>query len=283
MSARYLTAVVMRELHGQLTERDYAVLKRVSDLRFVSGSQLLRMHFADSSDTAANARAARRALLRLVRLDCLRRLPRVVGGARSGSAGFIYHLGRAGQRVAIERGWQPESRRRRSEVPGTLFVDHALKVAELHMLLTEADRSRTVELLALDGEPACWRSYGGVRGQRRTLKPDSYVRLGVGAYEDSYFIEVDMGTEGSRALERQLNLYLDYEASSKEQAERGVFPKTLWLAPDAERASVIEDCTLRLPHSARELFAVSQFTAALLAITDTANGSGAVTRSEIGV
>ncbi len=146
-------------------------------------------------------------------------------------------------------------------------MDHALKVAELHTLLVEADRSRIIELLTLDGEPACWRSYGGTHGQRCTLKPDSYVRLGVGAYEDSYFIEVDMGTEGSRALERQLKLYLDYEASGREQAERGVFPKTLWLAPDDERASVIEDCIARLPSSAQELFAVVLFAEAVRAVS----------------
>lgn len=259
MTARYLTAAGMKELHGKLTDGDYALIKRVSDLRFVSGSQLTRMHFSGGSDEEANARAARRALLRLTRLDCLRRLPRRVGGVRSGSAGFIYHLGRAGQRVAVERGWQPKRRRRWSAIPGTLFVDHALRVAELHTLLTEADRSRSIELLELAAEPACYRTYGGMGGQRCTLKPDSYARLGVGDFEDSYFIEVDMGTEGSRALDRQLKLYLDYEASGVEQAERGVFPKVLWLAPGADRVGAIRECIARLPLATRELFDVALF------------------------
>ncbi len=272
MTGRYLTASVLREAEARLTERDFAILRRVFDLRFVSGFQLTRMHFTESDDPAANARAARRALLRLVRLDVLERLPRVVGGARSGSAGFVYRLGLAGQRLAAERGWQPKRRRRRSHVPGTFFLSHALQVAELHTLLVEADHSQTIELLELDGEPACWRSYKAGSTQQATLKPDSYVRLGVGEYEDSYFIEVDMGTEGSRALERQLKLYLDYEASGKEQAERGVFPKTLWLVPDDRRVSVIKDCTERLPRSARELFQVALFTDAMQVITEPANG-----------
>jgi hypothetical protein len=262
MSRRYLTSALLRDIESRLSERDKAVIKRVFDLRFVSGSQLSRLHFAE-----ANARAARRALLRLTRLDVLARLPRQVGGVRSGSAGFIYHLGIAGQRLAVERGWQPERSRRRSHLPGTLFLNHSLQVAELHTLLVEADRSRRVELLELAAEPACWRSYGGTHGQRCTLKPDSYVRLGAGAYEDSYFIEVDMGTEGSRALERKLRDYLAYEASGIEQAARGVFPKTLWLAPDAERAKAIEDCIARLLRSARELFAVALFTDAVRAVS----------------
>ena len=266
MTARYLTAAVLRDLDAQLTEHDLAVLRRVSDLRFVSGSQLTRLHYAASDNPVVNARAARRALLRLVRLDVLARLPRPVGGVRSGSAGFVYYLGVGGQRLAMTRGWQPERRRRRSLTPGTLFLRHSLQVAELHTLLVECDRSRSIELLELDAEPACWRSYRAAGGQRCTLKPDSYARLGVGAFEDSYFFEIDRGTEGSRAVERQLRRYLAYYASGQEQAERGVFPKALWLTTTAERVRVIEDCVRRLPGQSRELFQVARFGDALAVI-----------------
>lgn len=268
MTRRYITTAALRGIEAQLTEQDCAILRRVCGLRFVTGSQLTRMHFTDE-DAAADARAARRVLLRLVRLDVLERLPRQVGGARSGSAGFVYRLGRAGQRLAAQRGWQPERSRRRSQVPGSLFVRHALRVAELHTLLVEADRSRSVELLELVAEPACWRSYGGVRSQRVTLKPDSYARLGLGDFEDSYFIEVDMGTEGSRALDRQLKAYLAYFDSGREQAEHGVFPKVLWLTPDAERGGVIEDRIRRLPRASRELFQVARFDDAASVVTNT--------------
>lgn len=269
MTGRYLTAAGLRDLAARMSERDIAILRRVSDLRFASGGQLARLHFADASDPAANARAARRALLRLTRLDCLERLPRRVGGVRSGSAGFVYRLGLAGQRLAEELSWQPKRRRRRSQVPGTLFLSHALQVAELHTLLTEADRSRRLELLELSAEPVCWRSYGRVGTQRAdTLKPDSYLRLGAGEYEDSYFIEVDMGTEGSRALDGQLSRYLAYETSGREQHGRGVFPRTLWLAPTRQRANAIQGCIDRLPSAARGLFDVVLFTDLLDAITD---------------
>jgi hypothetical protein len=253
MTGRYVTQAVLRELQAQLSDRDKAVIRRVSALRFVSGDQLGRMHFD------ASARAARRALSRLVQLDCLAHLPRRVGGVRSGSAGFIYHLGPAGQRLAMEYGWLPKRRTRRSHIPGTLFVDHALQVAELHTLLIEADRSRQIELLQLDSDHASQRSYGGTVGPSRILKPDSYVRVGVGKYEDSYFVEVDMATEGSRALENKLRQYVEYEATGLEQAERGVFPKTVWLTPDAKRAKAIEACVERLLRSAGKLFIVTPF------------------------
>jgi hypothetical protein len=266
MSRRYLTATRHRELAAQLVARDLDVIQRVSDLRFVSGDQLTRLCFTDSDDPAANARAARRALLRLVRLGLLERLPRSVGGVRAGSAGFVYRLGIAGQRLAIERGWQPEQRRRRSLVPGTLFLRHTLRVAELHTQLIEHDRSRRIELLELAAEPASWRRYSGNGGQRCILKPDSYLRIGSAEYEDSYFIEVDRGTEGSRALERQLQAYIAYYRSGTEQAERGVFPQVLWLAPDERRAEVITDSAQRLP-TGRELFQVERFEQAIDVLT----------------
>lgn len=263
MRRHYLTAARQRELEDKLTERDLAVLQRVSDLRFVTGPQLARLCLSDSGNPAADARAARRALLRLVRLGTLARLPRRVGGVRSGSAGFVYYLGLAGQRLAVARGWQPERRQRRSLIPGTLFVRHTLQVAELHTLLVEADRSRSFELLELTAEPSCWRSWDGMSGQRQTLKPDSYVRLGRGAYEDSYFIEVDRGTEGSRALERQLQLYVAYHLSGAEQAERQVFPRVLWLTPSEQRQAALVDSLARLPAESWRLFQVARFDQAI--------------------
>ena len=259
---RYLTAARLHELAAALTQRDFAVLQRVAGLRFMSGAQLTRLCFADGDDALANARAARRVLLRLTRLAVLDRLPRPVGGVRAGSAGFVYHLGIGGQRLAVMRGWQPERRRRRSLSPGTLFVRHALQVAELHVELTEGDRSRRFELLELTPEPSCWRSYDGNGEQRLTLKPDSYVRLGIGAYEHSYFVEVDRGTEGSRALERQMQLYVRYHRAGREQ-QHGVFPKVLWTAASDQRVGVIAACVARLPAASRVLFQVARFDEAL--------------------
>jgi Replication-relaxation len=260
---RYVGGAVTRDLQAKLTERDWLLLKYVAGLRFVRGDQLTRLCFAEDGDGPARARAARRALLRLTRLDVLARLPRPVGGVRAGSAGFVYYLGLAGQALATARGWQPQRRRRRSLTPGTLFLRHTLAIAELHTRLTEADRSRRVELLELLAEPACWRRYGGNGRQRLILKPDSYVRLGTPDYEDSYFLEVDRGTEGSRAIEGQLRQYAAYYASGQEQSERGVFPRVLWLATTAERVRVIEDCVGRVPAAAGALFAVAAFEEAL--------------------
>jgi len=266
MTGRYLTTAALRALEAKLTDHDLSVLHRVSCLRFVTGLQLTRLCFADSGDPAIDGRAARRALLRLTRLGVVERLPRSIGGVRSGSSGFVYRLGPSGQRLAIAHGWQPEWRRRRSLVPGSLFLLHTLQVAELYTRLIESERSQNVELLELSAEPSCWRTYDGPHAQREVLKPDSFVRLGIGAYEDSYFIEVDRGTEGSRALDRQLAAYVAYHLSGQEQREHGVFPRVLWTANTDERAGVIAECVQRLPSDVRELFRVARFETAVAII-----------------
>jgi hypothetical protein len=267
MTARYFTAQHVRELAERLSEQDWLVLKQVSSLRFVSGSQLTRLCFSASDDPCANARAARRALLRLTRLGVLARLPRPIGGVRAGSAGFVYRLGLGGHRLAVLRGWQPERQRRRSLVPGTLFLRHTLQIAELHTCLIEGERSGRFELLALAAEPLCHRTYDGLGGQRVVLKPDSYVRLGLGPYEDSYFIEVDRGTEGSQALSWQLERYVAYHLSGREQTERGVFPRVLWLVPSEQRKAALVDSLTRLTAESWRLFAVAPFADALTVMT----------------
>jgi hypothetical protein len=56
------------------------------------------------------------------------RLDRVVGGRRSGSAGFVYALDVAGQRT-LER--VTASPVRRPTTPGAPFVRHVLAVSEI--------------------------------------------------------------------------------------------------------------------------------------------------------
>ena len=262
MSGRYLTAARLRDLEADLHPADLALVRQVAVLRFVGAGQLVRLCAADAGE-----RATRRRLLRLARLGLLDRLPRAIGGGQSGSAGFVYCLDLPGQRLAMHRGWIAERRLRRDHVPGRLFVRHHLAVAELHARLSEADRCGLVDVLELACEPACWRRYDTNGLVACTLKPDSFVRLGIGAYEWNHFIEVDRGTEGSAALTAQLERYVAYHRSGREERERGVFPKVLWLAPDAHRERAIRACIDRL-EADRELFDAAVFDQAIEHLTD---------------
>jgi hypothetical protein len=258
MRRHYVSAGALRKLVAQLTPRDLAVIHSTCELRFISGAQLNRLHGDQELSAASRARATRRALVRLAALDCLVRLPRRIGGGRSGSDDSVYRLGLAGQRIAIEHGWLSAARTRRSAVPGTMFVSHALVVAEVHTQLVEADRLGRLELIERSAEPACWRSYGGIGiVAGRQLKPDSFVRFAVDGWEYSVFVELDNGTEGSRTIGRKLGSYVSYHRLGIEQERFGVFPRVQWLTTTPGRASLIQAEIEQLPKGGRQLFGVA--------------------------
>ena len=90
------------------------------------------------------------------------------------------------------------------------------------------------------------------------LKPDAFVRLGIGKeWEDSFFVEVDLGSEHRGQLTRQHHAYSEYFRSGEEQAKTGVFPGVLWIVPDAQRLALLADIHRGLPEQTRRLFTVA--------------------------
>jgi hypothetical protein len=232
----------------QLTASDREVLELVADLRLCSGAQLERMVWWQG-EPDNRGRAARRALKRLTDWRVLDRLPRAIGGVRAGSQGFVYGIGPVGRRLLAADG----DGVRRLVAPGARHVDHTLAVAELVTELHEADRAGRLELLAAEAEPKCWRRFSGPIGARLILKPDLHVRIGVGSYEDRWFVEVDRATEASATITGKGRQYLAHYKSGAEQAAAGVYPRVLWSVPDDHRAEVIADA---LPRGTGHLFAI---------------------------
>lgn len=248
MRARYMTARRVAVLGAALSDRDRQVLATLSRVRVATALQLQHLHFADVS-----ARQARHVLASLTERGLLARLRRVVGGVRAGSAGYVYTLGPAGVRLAAESGRRPQ----KPWELGALFLAHSLAVTQLYAQLVSASRAGRFALLDFAAEPACWRSFHGPGGGRVVLKPDAALRLGLGAYEDRWFVEVDRGTESLSTVARKCELYRQYWQSGIEQARSGVFPRVLWLVPDAHRYDALVDVIGRLPAEAWPLFAVA--------------------------
>lgn len=242
-------------LADDLSDRDRQIIELVGRFGVVSGKQVERLLFTAGSDASSNARLARRNLARLAARRVLVRLERRVGGVRAGSAGTVYRLGAVGDRLL--RLWRGEGGRgRASREPGRLFVRHGLAVTETYVRLRKAERGGALDLLAFDPEPASWRPFAGAGG-RHVLKPDAFARLGLGEYEDHYFIEIDCGTEGSGALAAKCRTYLAYFRSGVEQADQGVFPRIVWITTTEQRVSMIVDVCACLPAAAWPLFAVT--------------------------
>jgi Replication-relaxation len=252
---QYLTAARLEALAESLSDSDRAVLRFVHDSRFATGHQLLRRIWHSSDQGSAVARAARRALKRLVDQRVLATLPRRIGGVRTGSQGLIYATGLAGARLLAVRGVSGP----RVDLPGTLHLSHTLATTELVVRLGEAERSVGLEIIEVQQEPLCWRPFPGAGGAARVLKPDLFVRLGAGALEDRWIVEVDLGSESGRTLARKATLYRDHYRSGREQHAHGVYPRVLWTAPDDERAAQIRAVLDAQPEELTRLCSVRRF------------------------
>lgn len=186
----------------------------------------------------------------------LERLPRRIGGVRAGSAGYIYSLDVAGQRLM-----NPDRPRWQRPWPvGTPFLDHSLAVAELYVSLREAQGLGRLVVAGFQAEPASWRSFPGPGGGRMVIKPDARVRLRLGRYEDTWMVEADRSTESLPTVRRKCELYIRYWQSGREGE---IFPRVLWLVPDQRRYDQLVDLLGRLPEDTWPLFTVALFAEAV--------------------
>jgi hypothetical protein len=240
-------------LRERLSTRDVAIVRQVGELRLMSARQIGAIHFPGSGhdNAAAAMRARQRVLARLVRDGLLMALDRRIGGVRAGSAGLVLGLGPLGQRVLSLDG-----PRRRKHEPGGRFVDHTLAIAQLVVDVQVAARQGSLELLACQAEPTCWREFGAIGG-RRVLRPDAFLSLGVGEYELRWFIEVDRASESLPVVTRKCRLYGDYYQAGVEQGRGGVFPRVCWIVPDELRAERLRRAIARDRQLPAGLFVVT--------------------------
>lgn len=261
MTARRLSAAAVERLADQLGPRDRLIWADLARVGVLTGAQLTRLRFSDLSPSSRD-RTRRRVLARLAALDVVATLDRRIGGVRAGSAGLVYSLGLAGQRLepflAADHGAEPSARPRRPWTPGATFLAHALDVAELYVQLRERERTGTLTLGEYLTEPATWQphAFGGY------LKPDAYAVLRADGVEDSWWVEVDRATESRPTLRRKLLGYIDYVGSGQ-LGPGGVVPRVLLTVPHYRRLADAERLVADLPDPATQLITPALFTEAM--------------------
>lgn len=249
MTAR-ISAHELERIAAVMTPVDYAVVSMLSAAKMATGNQLRRATTGD--DSPAGRRAARRQLKRLTDWRVLARLERRQGGLGRGSEAWTYALDVAGQRLA-----QPCTARR-PHLPGRPMWAHVLAGAETYTRLVAALRGTDRMLKVWQGEPAAWRSFTGPHGETQTLKPDAYVVVTGGGYEDASFVEIDTGTQSRAVIRAKLDAYRGYAATGAEQrAADGVFPLVVFVTKREARHAVLVDLLGELPAETWRLFAVA--------------------------
>jgi hypothetical protein len=239
----------------QLSERDWRVLHDVARVRLLSARQVERLHVHDGSPLT-HARRARALTQRLFDLQLLTRLERRVGGVHAGSAGFVYGLSSMGQRLASGVGPAGGRRVRKPWEPSPPFVDHILGVSELYVRLRESELDKRLEGLVFEAEPACWRYWTGLGGERLVLKPDAFVQFGAGDYEYHYFVELDRSSQSRTVLQKKGETYARFFLSGVEQQRTGIFPRVLFVALSQGRVEQIVEALSGLDADFWRLFQV---------------------------
>jgi hypothetical protein len=223
-------------LRESLSPRDIAVIDQVRDLKLMSGAQIQAVHFPllDHATADAAARASRRVLRRLTGTGLLVRLDRRVGGIRGGSAGFVYGIAPLGHRLL-----DGDGPRRRFREPSATFVHHTLAITQVAVDLIERQRAKDLDILRLEPEPRCWRSFASLAGTQ-LVRPDLFVALGAGEFEHHWFIEMDLGTETIARRIVKCKQYEAYYRSGQEQTAHELFPRVLWIVPTAQLAAQLQ-------------------------------------------
>lgn len=264
LSPRRVGARALATLKHELTRRDWQVLQLVADHRYLTTRQIESFCFADMGTAESASRTARRVLARLASQAVLRTLARRIGGIRAGSSGTVYYLAPAGARLLDEK----TGSHYRGREPSDRFLAHCLAIGETHLELNSLATRDTITDIEVTLEPACWRTWTGPGGETRSLQPDLAAIITTPDYEDTWFIEVDMGTESVPTILTKCAIYDTYRRTGAEQAAHGVFPRICWLmhGPKAEARAATLRQRLTSIHYPDGLFRVAteeQFTLTL--------------------
>lgn len=240
----------LQRLASQLSERDWEIMRFLDQHRYATTAQLRRVFFTTHASQSAATRACVRVLDRLLVQRVLTRLERRVGGVRHGSAAYVWCLDVVGDRLTRTK----EGTRRRLHDPSFPFLAHTLAITETHLQLQEAAAAGAFHLTTVEVETEAWRLYVAPGGAKRILQPDLRVTVSTDAYDDHWYLEIDLGTESLPVLLRKCAAYVDYRRTGRAQAEHGAFPRVLWVLPAAARVERLQAAIVAEPKLPDRLF-----------------------------
>lgn len=218
----------------EMLVRDRQIVRLLAQFDRLTISQLHSLAFWPSaSDTSV-----KRALKRLEQQGLVKQEAMKLVTSRGGNSRNIYALSKRGARLA-----GIQERRQR------YFFLHSLAVADAFLCVLELHRSGQLAIAHYSVESEAWTEIGGV-----DLRPDLKLEIDRdGKPRLPCFLEVDLGTEGYRHLKSKLDAYWN----AWNAQEGGVFPLTIWIAPDDKRARDIERLVRQGNEEYQRLFQVT--------------------------
>ena len=238
-------------------DNDTQILYFLSQARYTTTNQLARLFFTSSVRAETAIRRANFALQSLKKAGLVSHLKRRIGGARRGSASYVWQITFKGLKFLKNQDETVVLRYKNKYEPTQHHVEHTLAITEIFVETLETVRDSEKLLLEIFSfEPNSWRSYQKLSGIGRTLKPDAYLELVNHDYEDHYFLEIDRSTESLARVVNTCKKYIEYYRSGIEQRQKEVFPFVLWIVSDDKRKLAISKVIQNELHNFWELFTV---------------------------
>lgn len=190
---------------SSMADREREALLLVVPYRFLTAEQLEQFLFGSRTDLKDSSRRvmSRQVLASLQRQGLIERTPRAVGGPEAGSTRSAYFIRPAGMRMIWKMGAGLEPKR--TAPRGTFLLRHALALADIALTLERSARANAGHAV-LTWEPD-WEATQ--RGGRHAIVPDAYAVYLTDSEELHAFIEMDLGTAGSRFFQKKIERYVE--------------------------------------------------------------------------
>lgn len=231
---------MLTRLADELPERDRAALEVIGAHRYLTTHQIQRFVCIGHTSDQSAARTARALTRRLSEQGLLRPMERRIGGLHPGSAATVWQLAPAGHKLL-----RREGSGYRTHLPSPRFLSHCLAVADVHLGIRTLPGQAGITAVHTETEPTCWRRYSGQGGEPRWLQPDLFASISTAAYDDHWFVEVDLGTESLPTLLSKCRQYEAYRATGIEQDRLGAFPVVLWVLLREQRIEPLRAALVR--------------------------------------
>lgn len=222
--------------------RETDVVRLLALHRFLTHPQLEEFLFAESTLTPRSRQVVTWRLLgRLQRHGLVAATPRQTGGAVAGSTLPGYFLTTAGLRLAAT--FYPDLPARRPAARAPFLFAHSVMAADVELAFRRAARGNSgheLELWECD-----WQT--GLKLGSKKLLPDARLVYRLGRVLLDAFVEVDLGTEGTRFFAGKVDRYISARYEGDWRAHLPRWPMALTITPTAARAvSLWEATTARL-------------------------------------
>jgi hypothetical protein len=217
-------------------EAEFVLL--VGSFRFLNRSQIERFIF-DGTVVGPRSRQVMtwRTLGRLKKLGLIAATPRQIGGSTAGSAGPGYFLTTAGAKLAASL--NPGLPVRRPAARGTFLMSHGIMTGEVALAFRRSERSHPGhQLIEWESD---WKAAQRLGASH--VVPDARLVYATTTLKIDAFVEVDLGTEGTRFFAMKVNRYIELYRSGSWQAHLRIWPVVVTVTQSKARATALRCAT----------------------------------------